>query len=50
MTNAIQTDPDYARRDKDLAWDKISHEMKESGMCIYVYPIISFDYIYNRNL
>jgi hypothetical protein len=25
--------PDYARRDKtDMAWERISHEMKESGM------------------
>jgi hypothetical protein len=32
--------PNYARRDKvDLAWEKISHEMKESGMCIYVYIV-----------
>jgi hypothetical protein len=32
--------PDYARRDKvDLAWEKISHEMKESGMYIYIYMI-----------
>jgi hypothetical protein len=31
--------PDYGRRDKtDLAWEKISHEMKESGMlCIRIY-------------
>jgi hypothetical protein len=36
---------DYARRDKvDLAWEKISHEMKESGMCVYVYIY------YNQNL
>jgi hypothetical protein len=29
--------PFYARRDKiDLAWERISHEMKESGMCVYV--------------
>jgi hypothetical protein len=27
--------PDYARRDKtDLAWERISHEMKESGMYV----------------
>jgi hypothetical protein len=33
--------PKYARRDKiDLAWERISHKMKESGMCvcIYIYP------------
>jgi hypothetical protein len=30
--------PDYARRDKvDLAWEEISHEMKEPGMCVYIY-------------
>jgi hypothetical protein len=30
--------PDYARQDRiDLAWEKISHEMTESGMCIYIY-------------
>jgi hypothetical protein len=35
---------DYARRDKvDLAWEKISHEMKESGI-IYIYI-----YIYKLN-
>jgi hypothetical protein len=29
--------PDYARWDKiDLAWERIYHEMKESGMCIYI--------------
>jgi inosine/xanthosine triphosphate pyrophosphatase family protein len=40
--------PDYARRDKvDLAWEKISHEMKESGMCVFVCVYI---YIYYRNL
>jgi hypothetical protein len=40
--------PDYARRDKvDLAWEKISHEMKESGMCVYVYMYI-YIYIYNN--
>jgi hypothetical protein len=41
--------PDYARRDKgDLPWERISHEMKESGMCVYVYIYI---YIYyNQNL
>jgi hypothetical protein len=33
--------PDYARRNKiDLAWERISHEMKESDMYIY----------YNQNL
>jgi hypothetical protein len=27
--------PDYARRDKiDLAWERISHDMKESGIYI----------------
>jgi hypothetical protein len=36
--------PDYARRDKtDLAWEKISHEMQESGLCVFVYIYI---YIY----
>jgi hypothetical protein len=30
--------PDYARRDKiNLAWERISHDMKESGMCVNVY-------------
>jgi hypothetical protein len=30
--------PDCARRDKiDLAGEKGSHEMNESGMCVYVY-------------
>jgi hypothetical protein len=30
--------PDCARRDKiDLAWGRISHDMKEFGMCVYVY-------------
>jgi hypothetical protein len=30
--------PDYARRDKrDLAWERISREMNESGMCVYMY-------------
>jgi hypothetical protein len=29
--------PDYDRQYKiDLAWERISHEMKESGMCIRV--------------
>jgi hypothetical protein len=33
--------PDYARRDKiDLAWERISREMKESCMCAYVYMYI----------
>jgi hypothetical protein len=37
--------PDYARQDKiDLAWERISHEMKESGICVYVYIY------YNQNL
>jgi hypothetical protein len=36
---------DYARRDKiDLAWERVSHEMVESGMCVYVYMY------YNQNL
>jgi hypothetical protein len=36
---------DYARRDKiDLAWERISHKMEESGMCVYVYMY------YNQNL
>jgi hypothetical protein len=27
--------PDYTRLDKiDLAWERISHEMKESGSCL----------------
>jgi hypothetical protein len=35
--------PDYARRDKiDLAWKRISHEMKESGVYTHTY--------YNQNL
>jgi hypothetical protein len=30
--------PDYARRDKrDLAWERISREMNESGMCVHMY-------------
>jgi hypothetical protein len=30
--------PDYTRRNKiDLAWERISHEMKESATCVYVY-------------
>jgi hypothetical protein len=30
--------PDYARQDKiDLAWERIPHEMKESGVCVCVY-------------
>jgi hypothetical protein len=30
--------PDYARWDKiDLAWERISHEMKESDIYIYIY-------------
>jgi hypothetical protein len=37
--------PHYARRNKvDLAWEDISHEMKKSGMCVYVYIY------YNQNL
>jgi hypothetical protein len=29
---------DYARQDKiDLAWERISHRMEESGMCVYMY-------------
>jgi hypothetical protein len=37
--------PDYARRDKiGLAWERISHEMKESVTCVYVYYIISKTY------
>jgi hypothetical protein len=29
--------PNYVARDKiDLAWEGISHEIKESGMCVYV--------------
>jgi hypothetical protein len=33
--------PDYAGRDKrDLAWEKFSHEMNESVMCLYVYIYI----------
>jgi hypothetical protein len=29
--------PNYARRDKtDLAWERISYEMKESGMYVYI--------------
>jgi hypothetical protein len=42
--------PDYARRDKiDLAWERISHEMKGSVICVclcvcvYIYIYI---YIY----
>jgi hypothetical protein len=31
--------PDYARQDKlDLAWERISHELEESGRCIYIKP------------
>jgi hypothetical protein len=34
--------PDYARRNKiDLAWERVSHKMKESGKCVY-------EYIYNN--
>jgi hypothetical protein len=30
--------PDYARQDKvDLTWERISHEMKESDICIRMY-------------
>jgi hypothetical protein len=30
--------PDYARQDKvDWSWERISHETKESGICVYVY-------------
>jgi hypothetical protein len=30
--------PDYARQDKtDLAWERISHETKESGMYVCIY-------------
>jgi hypothetical protein len=29
--------PDYGRRDKtDIAWENISREMNESGMCVYI--------------
>jgi hypothetical protein len=29
---------DYARWDKiDLAWERISHEKEESGICVYIY-------------
>jgi hypothetical protein len=29
---------DYARRDKiDMAWERITDRMEESGMCVYVY-------------
>jgi hypothetical protein len=29
--------PDYVWWDKiDLAWERISHEMNESGMCLYI--------------
>jgi hypothetical protein len=35
--------PHYARRDKiDLAWERISHEVKEPGMCVYVYCISKY--------
>jgi hypothetical protein len=28
----------YARRDKiDLPWERIFHEMKQSGMCVCIY-------------
>jgi hypothetical protein len=38
--------PDYARREKiDLASEKISHEINESGMCLYIYIITK---TYNR--
>jgi hypothetical protein len=38
---------DYARRDNiDLAWERISHEMEESGICVYVYTCM----YYNQNL
>jgi hypothetical protein len=48
MTKDIQTNPDYARRDEvDLAWEKISHEMKECGMCLYVCMYIIIE-TYNR--
>jgi GTP cyclohydrolase FolE2 len=43
--------PDYARRDKvDLAWEKISHKMNESRMCVnvYIYSYI-INITYNRN-
>jgi hypothetical protein len=30
--------PDYGRRDKtDSAWERISHETKESGMYVCIY-------------
>jgi hypothetical protein len=33
--------PDYGRQDKtDLAWERISHEMKGSSMCVYIYIYI----------
>jgi hypothetical protein len=40
--------PDYARQaNVDLACEKISQEMKESGMCVYVCMYI-YIYIYNN--
>jgi hypothetical protein len=33
--------PHYDRQDKtDLAWERISHEMKESGRRVYVYVYV----------
>jgi hypothetical protein len=33
--------PDYARQDKvDLAWERIPHEMKESGSLLSPFEII----------
>jgi hypothetical protein len=38
--------PDYGRRDIiDLAWERISHEVNESGMYMYIYFITK---TYNR--
>jgi hypothetical protein len=37
--------PDSVRRDTvELTWEKISHEMKESGMCVYVYIWLSLPF------
>jgi hypothetical protein len=39
--------PDHTRWDTvNLAWEKISREMKESGMCVYVHILV----YYNQNL
>jgi hypothetical protein len=39
--------PDYARRDKiDLACERISHEMKEFGMYMYIHVYPNTEYVF----